>query len=512
MSAIAAERVLQEWRAGRMLRLDAGTVLTTARLEAAAYRELIDLLAWRAGARDHDWCDARGRRTSGHGPLASAARLVAEAAAVPALYAQYWAAAHAGSTAHVGVPTDVLDGSCLYLRMDHAFDLLAGGSIAHTAGVINGLRARLARVSVLSTDRVATVDVNEDFHELVPRYGWGRNVPGFPLLAFSAQVLAWVRAHDLPRPRFIYARYSHGNHAALSLRRMFHCPYVCEYNGSAIWISRQWGGRRLRFERLFWEIEQRNLLGADLVIAVSDASADELRQRGVDDARILINPNGVDTDVFSPALNGSAVRRALDIGPDETVYGFVGTFGAWHGTDILAQAFVHALDGRAPGATPLRLLMIGDGLMAPRVRELLGTALANGRAVMTGIVPQAEAPGYLAACDVLVSPHVGNPDGSPFFGSPTKLFEYMAAGRAIVASRLDQVGQVLENDVTALLVPPGDVAALAEALLTLADDAPRRAGLGQAARATAVQRHTWQGHVDRILSRLRDMSAGSSGR
>jgi len=54
--------------------------------------------------------------------------------------------------------------------------------------------------------------------------------------------------------------------------------------------------------------------------------------------------------------------------------------------------------------------------------------------VLTGLVPQVEGRCYIAACDILASPHIPNPDGTPFFGSPTKLFEYMAMGKAIVAS------------------------------------------------------------------------------
>jgi glycosyltransferase involved in cell wall biosynthesis len=81
----------------------------------------------------------------------------------------------------------------------------------------------------------------------------------------------------------------------------------------------------------------------------------------------------------------------------------------------------------------------------------------------------------------------------------------MAMGRGLVASRLEQMEQVLEDGRTALLVPPGDEAALAAALLRLVDDSALRRRLGAAARARAVERHTWETHVRGILSRLDDM-------
>ncbi|MFQ5654682.1 MAG: glycosyltransferase, partial [Planctomycetota bacterium] len=109
---------------------------------------------------------------------------------------------------------------------------------------------------------------------------------------------------------------------------------------------------------------------------------------------------------------------------------------------------------------------------------------------------------YLAACDILASPHVDNPDGTTFFGSPTKLFEYMAMGRAIVASDLAQIGEVLEHRRSAWLVPPGDPAALAEGIGALLEDPGLRRRLGREARELAVERHTWRTHTRRIIERL----------
>jgi glycosyltransferase involved in cell wall biosynthesis len=124
--------------------------------------------------------------------------------------------------------------------------------------------------------------------------------------------------------------------------------------------------------------------------------------------------------------------------------------------------------------------------------------------VLTGLIPQEEGSEHLAACDILVASHKPNPDGTPFFGSPTKLFEYMAMGKGIVASNLNQIGEVLKHDHTAWLVKPGDVESLMEGLKILIDDRVRRERLGQAARNEVVAKYTWKEHTRKIIETLKE--------
>jgi glycosyltransferase involved in cell wall biosynthesis len=265
-------------------------------------------------------------------------------------------------------------------------------------------------------------------------------------------------------------------------------------------MSRHWG-RPLAHEKLSDRIERLNLRSADLVVVVSEAMKDEIAARGVDVERVLVNPNGVDTNRYSPGVDGSSVRAKYRLG-ERVAVGFIGTFGPWHGAETLARAYVKLRISHPQCDDSTRLVMIGAGATLDEVRRILSEAHADESTVFTGLVPQEEGPAYLAACDVLVSPHVPNPDGTPFFGSPTKLFEYMAMGKGIVASRLDQIGDVLEHERTALLVPPGDVDALAAGIARLVEDRALRECLGSEARRIALERHTWREHVRRTIERL----------
>jgi glycosyltransferase involved in cell wall biosynthesis len=221
----------------------------------------------------------------------------------------------------------------------------------------------------------------------------------------------------------------------------------------------------------------------------------------VDGSRVLVNPNAVDPGRYSPAVNGGAVRRRYGL-DGRTVLGFISTFQPWHGAVVLARAFAALMTDRPEHRDSVRLLMIGSGAEADEARRVIAAAGLADAAHFTGLVAQEAGSEHLAACDILVSPHVPNSDGSPFFGSPTKLFEYMAMGKGIVASNLDQIGEVLRHGDTAWLVTPGDVGALSAGLDRLVRDAGLRRALGAAARLDVLANHTWRAHLRRTLDAL----------
>jgi glycosyltransferase involved in cell wall biosynthesis len=387
----------------------------------------------------------------------------------------------------------------LFLRADLARGAVAGGSIAHLVGVINELQKRLP-VDVVTSDPIPLLDegVRVACAKPEPRPGGD---PEARLLQFNSTMIAAAEAAMAGKPgRLLYQRYSVHNWTGVAVARRFGLPFVLEYNGPEVWVARHWA-RPLRHPELAERIERLNLAAADLVTVVSEPLRQRLLAQGVPDRRILVNPNGVDLERFAPALDGAAVRARHEL-EGRTVIGFIGTFGPWHGVETLAEAFASLLARRPDLRARTRLLLIGDGVRLPAVRDLLQRRDRLHAAVLTGLVPQAEGPSYLAACDIVALPTMPNLDGSPFFGSPTKLFEYMAMGRAIAAARLGQAADVLDDEVSALLHAPGDAAALAGALERLVDDGALRRRLGAAARERAQERHSWSAHVARLEARL----------
>jgi glycosyltransferase involved in cell wall biosynthesis len=384
-----------------------------------------------------------------------------------------------------------------YLRTDLWSGIDAGGSVAHTAGVVHGLLACGAAVDLIATRAPRLIDPRRVPVRLVPpdrRYEVFREIPCF------AQSLRFERAAAralAARPAdLLYQRFDPGSHAGVMLARRTGAPLVLEYNGSEVWVADHWD-RPFRWRGTFVGLEAVNLRHADLIVVVSEALRQDLLARGVEPGRLLVQPNGVDPERYRPDLDGGPARRRHGL-EGRVVVGFIGTFGVWHGAPVLARAARRVLRDR-PEA---RFLFVGDGATREEAEGIV--ADQGGRCLFTGTVPQEEGPAHLAAMDVLVSPHVPNADGSRFFGSPTKLFEYMAMGRGIVASRLEQIGEILADGDTALLVPPADEAALAGAIVRLIDDADLRARLGAAARRRALERHTWEAGARALLERLRE--------
>jgi len=262
-------------------------------------------------------------------------------------------------------------------------------------------------------------------------------------------------------------------------------------------------------------------------VTVSHVLRDELVERGVEPDRIVWYPNCVDEHVYDPdRFDADArlrLRRRYDIAPDDVVVEFIGTFGRWHGVDILARAIARLShdDAEWLARRRVRFLLVGDGLRMPEVRDILRDVDPR-LVVIPGLVPQADGPAHLAAADVLVSPHVPNDDRSPFFGSPTKLFEYMAMGKGIVASRLDQIADVLAVSVDAadlpdgppaaherslaVLATPGSVDELVAGIRFLVDEEAWRKRLGANARREAVSKYTWSQHVRVILDGLAEVT------
>ena len=385
----------------------------------------------------------------------------------------------------------------LFLRATPGTGTQPGGAATHINGFVRTVREQGAVVSMITNDQIAGLDENSTDVTIVPLQPTGLTRFAFDLhnnLVFTDGVIQQIQQNS---PDLIYQRYSRFTFAGVEAAFRIKRPLFLEYNGSEVWVGKHWDDAGMfslleRFERL-------NLNAASRIFVVSEVERGNLLNAGISDEKIIVNPNGVDVDTFRPTAGGAAERQKLGIDPEATLVGFTGTFGPWHGVLELAQAIT-----RIPKDRGVHFLLIGSGQLLEQTKEVIRQGERLDRVIFTGSVDHSRMPALLDACDILVSPHVPLAANTEFFGSPTKIFEYMAMGKGIVASRLGQIGEVLSHEATALLVEPGNVDQLSGAIVRLADDKSLRESLGHAARREAVEHHTWKRNAQTVLNAYRD--------
>ena len=380
----------------------------------------------------------------------------------------------------------------VYLRATPGPGTQAGGAASHIKGVIEGLGTLGAEVEIISNDAIAGLDHAKLPFTIIPPETVGGTRALFDIhnnLVFTRAAAALIERGN---PDFIYQRYARFSWAGVAAAIRTGRPLFLEYNGSEVWVGRHWD--RVGSLDLLERYERLNMEAAARIFVVSEVERRNLEARGVAAEKIVLNPNGVDVELFRPGVGGGEVRHQLGLNETDVVAGFVGTFGPWHGVIELSKAIK-----TIPSHVPVRFLIVGSGSLYGEVEKLLEAERASGRVIFTGAVAHERVPALLDACDILIAPHVPLADGSEFFGSPTKIFEYMAMGKAIVASRLGQIGEVLRHEEMALLVEPGNVKELAAAIVRLVESDELRARLGPKARDAAVREHTWVQNAQRVL-------------
>jgi glycosyltransferase involved in cell wall biosynthesis len=239
-----------------------------------------------------------------------------------------------------------------------------------------------------------------------------------------------------------------------------------------------------RRERLVWE-------RADGYVTITSLLARELEERFGSRGAVFVVADGATLER----------DRTFDWeGPGRPAWvTYAGHLYPWKGVDLLLEALPHVPDLRARivGGHP------GEGDLA-RLRAMASTLGIESRVELTGLVPPFEVRRWLQASDVLVLPNRGTVI-SASYTSPLKLFEYLAAGRPIVASRLPALAEVLRDEENALLVEPDDPRALAAALARVSSDRALAVRLARRAFEDAAD-FSWTRRAERLEPVLAEAS------
>jgi len=248
-----------------------------------------------------------------------------------------------------------------------------------------------------------------------------------------------------------------------------------------------------------------SLKTADKIICVSSAMQRQVENNyGIPGDKIFVLPNCVDIHKFRPyPEKRESLRQQYNIGENPLIL-FVGSFHEWHDVATLVEAFgnLHNKDAEA------RLLLVGDGANKPKIEDLVSTLGLDKAVIFTGSVPFDQVPFLVSSADVTVAPY--KKMDVEFWGSPMKLFEYMASGTPLITSSVGQLTEIIKQDENGLLVEPGDVIALAQAMEKLINDPGLRDSLALRARMDAERSFSWEQYIDQLENLFGELLTSSA--
>lgn len=387
----------------------------------------------------------------------------------------------------------------LFLRTDFYGAIRVGGSFSHIRGFLKGMSELDVEIATSASTDLFEGNPYPFYH--IP---YSRFFDTFPEVhsiyhnrTLAKQLPAII---EKEKPGFIYQRHSEFVYKTSEIARRSGIPLILEVNNIEAWLKSNWAGK-LYFKDILLKSEAVQFRDADALMVVSDVlKRDLVKWFGLPEEKIFVNPNGVDIDEFTDTIDTRGFWGALpeDLKlrwENKVLFGFVGTFGEWHGVDVLARS-VKKVVSQNPS---VHFVLIGDGKLRKTVEEILAADGVSDAVTLLGTVGHALVPKYLSLCEILLSPHVDNVDGTAFFGSPTKLFEYMGMGKAIVASAVGQIKEIVRDGESGLLARQKDPDDLAEKILLLAANAELRKEFGKAARKDAVEKYSWKENARRVL-------------
>ncbi|MEM3370391.1 MAG: glycosyltransferase family 4 protein [Candidatus Woesearchaeota archaeon] len=229
----------------------------------------------------------------------------------------------------------------------------------------------------------------------------------------------------------------------------------------------------------------------DTVSVASDGIKNLALSLGVREERIFDAHVGADLNKFNPKIDGSEIRDKYKIKHNTPVVIYLGQL---HGAQY-AELFVRAAKKLIDEKTDAAFMIVGWGTEAHKLTSLAEKLEISDRIIFTGYVTHEEVPKYLAASDIAVACFEDN--GITRCKSPLKIVEYLAAGKAIVASDVGEVKKMVGN--AGILVKAGDVEALSKGIKILLNDEKMRKTLGKEARKRAELEYNWDVTTDNLI-------------
>jgi glycosyltransferase involved in cell wall biosynthesis len=294
------------------------------------------------------------------------------------------------------------------------------------------------------------------------------------------------------KPDILFLRSELYVFSAALVARLMGIPIVLEVDSPVAYEYRHRSGRDIYKLPLLPEwIERWNWKCSRCFIAISDVLKAYMVEQGVRARHITVIPNGADPHRFHPGIGGKRVRSRLGIHSGAVVVGWAGSLFGWSGLENLLDMTKRILSSRKD----VVFLFVGGGRNQQIIKNTFSPRDLNGRVFVTGTVSYDDVPLYIDAMDVVVVPY---PRLDFWYPSSMKLFEYMSAGKALVASEVEQVKDVVQNGENGFLFNPDRPDTFTQKVLHLVDNRELRRKMGRNARKTVLEHYTWMKHAQKM--------------
>ncbi len=451
-----------------------------------------------------------------------------------------------------------LDYLIIYLRPQYYMHIKIGGSVAHTSGVINAFeRKKNVELKVISNSKIPLIN-NEKIIILKPVWIIKKYKPineiiyNFKIRKKTINLIEKFKKKSIEKEAetketkkqtetntkkdtkiLLYQRYSKDSFLGAYISKKKKIPLILEFNSSEVWKLKNWTPKKSFIKNIFYKlflqlyevpktkiIEEYNLKNSEVIIIVSKTLEEQIKKYHKKiypkiKNKILVNPNGVDLEKIQKEMNNKKevekIIKKYNFKNNKIYFGFIGTFGPWHGAELLAEAFIKMLKKLKEKNKKLyektELIYIGDGERKKEIEKILSKK-ENKKYIkkikFLGRQPPEKIPYFYSILNILVTPQVPNPDKTEFFGSPIKLFEYMATKKPIIASNVGQIGRILEHKKTAMVFEGGNINDLTKKMLEIIEDKKLQEKISKNAFELVKEKYTWDAHVERILKKIEE--------
>lgn len=383
-----------------------------------------------------------------------------------------------------------------------------GAEGVHIRGVTKGLRQLGHHVSILSLPG-AEPEVNEHT-EINTQVSANKSKKNGGILAWLANLTKYTpefvfeiieiffnaislfrlrSAVSASKAEMIYERYSLFLFISVWWAKKNNIPIILEINDSSL-VHRV---RKLFFVSLARKFERWIFKNATGLVFISSEFQQIAQQEFGEIAPSVVSPNAADLDAFIiDEKQAKTLRESLNI-DDKIVIGYVGAFVHWHGIDW----FVDMIADQLKQHPNIVLLLIGDGVSYEPIEQRIKQANIEDQVILTGRVQHNKVSDYLSAMDFGILPDSNN------YGSPMKLFEFMAMGKGMVVPDFTPITEVVKDNETSWLFPANDRQACIDKTLAVAEDRLAQQQVGINARAYIENERQWQHNAQQLLSLIK---------